>query len=260
MSAAGGGWVDSAASSSLKRWTRSLVGMVSCAPPAAEQPFHGRQIVRHRGDDDMLEPGTAPRHFLVENVLADDDAGAAVVDLLAELRAGVDRAHRRDDAAEAQHREVADHELRAVEQVEGHPVALGHAELPEGVGAAGDIGRQRAVAELAAIEDQRRLAPIMGAGLVEQLRQGLIRDNDVLGHVRIVELQPGLALVLRRVHRFPPWPAIFPSANAGLGPSKRLVQSMEKMAAAGPPGDAVDQDQGGTAGTGGSWSRDGNGS
>lgn len=37
ISATGGGWADSAASSSVKRWTRSLVGMVSCAPAAPEE-------------------------------------------------------------------------------------------------------------------------------------------------------------------------------------------------------------------------------
>ena len=67
-----------------------------------------------------LDPGLF--QIVIEDVLADDDVGLAVRDLVLDLDAGVDRADGRDLGPDAQGREIGDHILGAVQQVQGHGI------------------------------------------------------------------------------------------------------------------------------------------
>ncbi len=157
----------------------------------AEQPLESRQILTDVGDHREIQLDAGLRDLLVEDVLADGDARAAVLDLVAHLVAGVDRADRRDGGAALQRREIGDDELRAVEQIKRHPVALLHAEVRQCVRQAVGGLAQLAVADRAAVEHHRGVAGRLVRGFVERLRHRLQRHLDGGRHALAVVREPG---------------------------------------------------------------------
>ena len=87
-----------------------------------------------------------------------DDAGAVVLELVAQLARRVERVVLDDDRAEAQHGVERDDVLRAVRQHERHRVALLHAEQAQALGGALDL-----VAELG-----------VGRGALEELERDVV--------------------------------------------------------------------------------------
>ena len=83
-----------------------------------EQALERRQVLVDVGHHHEIQLRARLRHLLVQDVLADDRARAAVLELVAHLVAGVDRADRRHGGAALERGEVRDDELRTVEQVE----------------------------------------------------------------------------------------------------------------------------------------------
>ncbi len=90
----------------------------------AEKFLECRQVFTHVGDDDMIERGAGLLHLVEQDVLADYDARATVLELEPDLVAGVYGTDGSDGAAELQRREIRDHELRAVQQIEADAVAF----------------------------------------------------------------------------------------------------------------------------------------
>jgi hypothetical protein len=131
--------------------------------------------------------------------------------------AGVHRADRCHDRPRFERSEVRDDELRAVEEIERHPVALLHAQLGERASEAVGGLAELAVGDLPAVEDDRRPRRRALGRLVERLRDRLQRGVNGLRHPGLVELKPGLAEILGSgVHGLLP-PAIL-AANPALVP------------------------------------------
>ena len=157
----------------------------------AEQALQRGEVLVDIGDDHQIERRARFRHLLIEDVLADDGAGAAVLELVAHFVAGVDRADRRHGRAAFQRREVGDDELRAVEQVQGDALAFLHSQRGQGSGKAVGGVAQLPKADRAAVEHDRR--PVGGAlgRLVEGLGERLGWNLDRRRHALLVMGEPG---------------------------------------------------------------------
>ena len=156
-----------------------------------EQTFERRQVLADVRHYEQIDGDPRFRDLLVEDILADHGSGAAVLELVAHLVAGVDRADRRDRGAALQRREIGDDELRAVDEVQRDAVALFHAEPGERAGEA--VGRlaQLPVGDRAAIEHHCG-APGGALGrLVEHPADGLEGHLDRGRHALLVVLEPG---------------------------------------------------------------------
>jgi hypothetical protein len=156
-----------------------------------EQAFERRQVLADVRHYEQVDDDTRFRDLLVEGILADHGSGAAVLELVAHLVAGVDRADRRDRGAALQRREIGDDELRAVDEVQRDAVAFFHAELGERAGEA--VGRlaQLPVGDRAAIEHHRSALRGALGRLVEHPRDGLQGHLGRGRHALLVVLEPG---------------------------------------------------------------------
>src|SRR5260370_26921508 len=87
-------------------------GEQPCERGPGKEPLERRKVLAHAGDHRGVEGRAALRHLLVKDVLADHDARAAVLELVAHLVARGDRAYAWDRGAALERGEVGDHELR----------------------------------------------------------------------------------------------------------------------------------------------------
>ena len=81
-----------------------------------------------------MDPGLF--QVVIEDILADDGPGLAVLDLVLDLDTGVDRADGRDLGPDVQGREIGDHILGAVQQVQGHGIPFFDPQIGQGGGQA----------------------------------------------------------------------------------------------------------------------------
>ena len=157
----------------------------------AEQALQRRQVFVDARQHREVELGARLLDFLVQDVLADDGARPAVLELVAHFVTGVDGADRRHHRAALQRGEVGDDELRAVEEVERDALALLQPQARER--ASQPVGRvaQLAVGDVAPVEHHGHAVGGACRGLVECLRHRFERHLDVGRHAGLVVREPG---------------------------------------------------------------------
>ena len=167
--------------------------------PLAERECPG-QVDGH----DVLRPDVAGElGDRVRDAVPDDrDAGAVILELVAEFGRRVQRVVLDDDCAEPHHRVEGDDMLRAVRQHDGDAVAGDHTEPSKPLCGARDLRAQLTVAGLGAEELQRGSASEAVHGVVDHVDEGLRGLVDLVRHALGVVRQPGPPLV--RIHRSSP--------------------------------------------------------
>ena len=110
-----------------------------------EGPEQRREVLLDAGDHHVPQAGLRPHAVDQGEEAVEDDGhgGAAVLELVLGLAGRVERVEGDDDGPGADGRQVGDDELRAVGQVEGHPVARLHAEPLQRGGEAVDVPLRR---------------------------------------------------------------------------------------------------------------------
>src|SRR5438034_152478 len=117
-------------------------------------------------------------------------ARAAVLELVADLVARIERADAGDGGAALEGGEVRDHELRAVDEIDGDPVALSDTELRQSAGEPVDGIAELAIGDAAAVENQRIASRPPGCRLVEELEHRARLELDGRRYSGLVELHP----------------------------------------------------------------------
>ena len=123
------------------------LGQLALLGQGIEGPEQRREVLLDAGDHHVPQAGLAPHAVNQGEKAIEDDGhgGAAVLELVLGFAGRVERVEGDDDGPGADGRQVGDDELRAVGQVEGHPVARLHAEPLQRGGEAVDVPLQAAV-------------------------------------------------------------------------------------------------------------------
>ena len=167
---------------------RRRLGMRHCRPRRAHEILQrqigrGVDVIGIGPHDAVHEPFAHQRLDLRPHLLATNrHRGAAVLHVVPQLLGAVHRVHRHHSGVGAQNGVVADHELRAVLQVEQHAVALLHATtLLEVRGQRADLGVQTRIAEVTPVVMDRGLVRVaLRADLQVEIEAGA-RHRQRLG-------------------------------------------------------------------------------
>src|SRR5258708_30490065 len=156
----------------------------------AEPALQRRKIFVDARHHDPIELRARFLDLLKKDVLADDHARAAVLELVAYFVTRIDGTDRRHHRAAFQRGEVTDDELRAVEQIERDALALFEPQARERAGETVGGIAQFPISDGAAIKRHRGALGCARGGLVEGLGYGFEGHLDVRQDARVVVRKP----------------------------------------------------------------------
>src|SRR5258708_21028845 len=171
----------------VKRVAPSALRHLDLLPESARQ--RGKIFVDARHHD-PIELRAGFLDLLKKDVLADDRARAAVLELVAYFVTRIDGTDRRHHRAAFQRGEVADDELRAVEQIERDALALFEPQARERAGETVGGIAQFPISDGAAIKRHRGALGGARGGLVEGLGYGFEGPLAVRQDARAVVRKP----------------------------------------------------------------------